>query len=461
MGPETAPESGLFNVHERKRIIMLSVLVIVVFGMVLYGWYDSTATIEREVAQTDAAEDRPAEVVVITPEVDVAKLKELVDDDTTDGQLVIEGAALEAIFEPARLLNDGHFDPMGGAELDDRILSELDAPLARGGLFRVRGVIEELGTFEGGGGTTAHYRGLLRLEGDYGAQVWFAVVALPDSGGSVGDFVRLDGLFLKSYRGATEGGDRVTGPLLVGPRVVQSFPALDPVVELDRNALRFVEDDGVDGIHPQPFYEYWRLISYAQNVDPESIDWSEAARLDGELIREIAHDGGPWRGEPIVFPPSQLFDIWDQAQGENPARLDKLAEAWAGNEYWARTTTGVIRIVAPFERGELRRGSAFTGRGFFLRNFAYERADGNLAIAPFFVMQSIEEFVPVEDETWGMVFTGIALGLVAILILAFVGVMRDRQKTQQLQAELRRRRRARRMAPRDPDEPLPGTQPSS
>ena len=29
MGPETAPERGLFNPYERKRMIMLSVLVVI------------------------------------------------------------------------------------------------------------------------------------------------------------------------------------------------------------------------------------------------------------------------------------------------------------------------------------------------------------------------------------------------------------------------------------------------
>jgi heme exporter protein D len=447
MGPETAPQSGLFNPAERKRMISLSVVAVAVLGMVIYGWYDRADKVEKfaATAQADAVEQLTADVVVITPEVDVAAIEALVANKTPEDQLVIAGPALEAIFEPARLLSDAHFDPMGGVLLDEERMDAIDATLTCGQLVRARGFIEEIDTFDSSG-STAHYRGRLRLEGER-HHVWFAVVALPEAYGEVGDFVRMDGLFLKTYRGAAANGEWLTAPLIVGPRAVQSFPALEPITELDPNVLRFVEDDGVDGISPTPFYEYWRLLSFAQNVAPDSVDWSDAPKLDGELIREIAKDGDAWRGKPVRFPPAQLLDIWDQAQGENPARIAKLAEAWAGNEYWARTTTGVIRIVAPFERGDLRRSDFFTGRGFFFRNFAYERADGNLAIAPFFVMHSIDEFVPIEDDTFATIFTAIALGLVVILLLAFVGVMRDRKKTEELQAELRRRRRARRAAP--------------
>jgi len=463
MGPETAPKAGLFNLAERKRMVSLLVLLVVVSAMVVYGWYDHAGKLERAAAEKRVIDEPPAEVVVITPEVDVAALARLVADASPEDRLVVEGPALEALFEPARLLNDAHFAPMGGALLDAAVVDELLANPdgSRGNLFRARGFVDLVDTFDAGAGSTAHYRGRLRLEG--GGHAWFAVAALPEAYGSVGDFVRIDGLFLKAYRGAGPGGEAgaewIEAPLLVGPRAVQSFPALEPVTELDPNTLRFVEDDGLSGISGQPFFEYWRLLSYALNVAPGTVDWSEAPTLDENVLLDISKNGGAWRGKPIRIPPSQLLDIWDQAQGENPARIEKLAEGWAGNEYWSRTTSGVIRIVAPFERGELRRRDLFTGRGFFLRNFAYERADGNLAIAAFFVMHSLEPYELVQDDTWTMIFASIALALVVILLLMFVGVMRDRKKTRQLQAELRRRRQARRAAA--PAQDLAGPQPSS
>ncbi len=451
MGPESAPETGLFNTAERKRMVSLAVLFTVVLAMIAYGWFSRSEKSAPPVTEPNAPQERPAEVVVITPEVDAAAIEALVDDATPGGRVVVEGPALEAILEPARLLNDGHYAPMEGALLDETVAGELIAAPAeaRCKLLRARGFIDEIGTFDGGPRSTAHYRGRLRLEG--GGHAWFAVVALPEASGDIGDFVRIDGLFLKVFRRAGADGEWIEAPMIVGPRAVPSFPGFEPVTEFDTNALLFVEDDGLGGISGQPFYEYWRLLSYAQNVEPGTIDWSQAPVLDEGLMLDIQQNSGAWRGVPIRVPPALLFDIWDQAQGENPARLEKLAEAWAGNEYWTRTSVGVIRFVAPFERGELRRGDVFTGRGFFLRNHAYERLDGNLALAPFFVMHSLEPFTPVEDETWATVFSSIALALVAIVILTFVGVMRDRKKTQLLQAELRRRRRARRAI---------GTQPS-
>jgi heme exporter protein D len=335
---------------------------------------------------------------------------------------------------------------MGGSSMDaERAAAVVADPAAyRGRLFRLRGWIEELSTFDPGARSAAHYRGRLRLEG--GGDVWFTVVALAEARG-VGDFVRIDGLFLKVFRGRGAAGTWVEAPMIVGPRAVQSFPELPPVTELALEALRFVEDDGLDGISGQPFAEYWTLISYARNVEPGAIDWKSAPVLDRDLILEVRQDGSRWRGVPIRIPPAELFDIWDQAQDENPLRIDKLVEGWAGNEHWARTTTGLIRVVGPFPRGDLRRGDQFTANAFFLRNFAYERNDGNLAIAPFFVLHSIARHVPRQDNTWTMIFTSIAMGLVIVVCLTFVGVMRDRKRTQKLQDELRRRRRARRAQP--------------
>jgi hypothetical protein len=311
----------------------------------------------------------------------------------------------------------------------------------RGALFRARGWIEQIEAVDTGAKSTAHYRGRLRLEG--GGQAWIAVLALPDAWGEVGDFVRVDGLFLKIYRSRTSEGEVVEAPFLVGPRAVQSFAAIGAVTQLAPNEFQFVEDDSPAGITGQPFDEYWTLVSYALN-GADDVDWSSAPLVDGETLAKIYADGDAWRGVPVRIPPAELMDIWDQSQDENPARISKLAEGWAGNWEWARQANGVIRFVAPFERGELRRGDAFTARGFFLKNLAYEPAQGGMAMAPFFVLHSIEGFAPVENNTWTVIFGVMAASLVLIASLFFAGVMRDRKKAAQLQEELRRRRRARR-----------------
>ena len=440
-----APDSGLFNQAERKRMIMLIVLFFMVVGMFSYGLFQKMGGTQGPDAPPP--QERP-EVVVITPEVDAVALGELAQDASAGDRLVVEAAALEAIFEPVRLLSDAHYEPMNGRLLDAALVEEItaDPDAARGALFRSRGWIDEIEAVDTGADSTAHYRGRLRLEG--GGEIWFAVLALPDSWGDVGDFVRVDGLFLKLFRGRNADGDWVEAPFVVGTRAVQSFPALGPVAQLEPDTFQFVEDDSTEGITGQPFREYWTLISYAMNGAAD-VDWSAAPLVDGPTLAEIYQNGDAWRGVPVRLPPAELMGIWDQSQDENPARIAKMLEGWAGNWEWARSASGVIRFVAPFERGALRRNDAFTARGFFLKNLAYEPRDGGMAIAPFFVLHSIEGFTPLESNTWTVIFGVMAGSLILMVCLFYVGVMRDRKKAVQLQEELRRRRRARRAQPQE------------
>jgi hypothetical protein len=38
IGPEHAPDRGLFNDHERMRFVMLTVLLVMVIGMFVWGY---------------------------------------------------------------------------------------------------------------------------------------------------------------------------------------------------------------------------------------------------------------------------------------------------------------------------------------------------------------------------------------------------------------------------------------
>jgi len=454
-GPDSAPEGGLFSQAERKRMIMLVVLFFIVVGMFSYGIFRGARG--KPGAPEEAAPTPRPEAAVITPEVDLDALGELAHDATEEERLVVEGPALQELFRPARLLADAHYDAMGGRLLDAETAAALRAnpDAERGALFRARGWIEEIQAVDTGASATAHYRGRLRLED--GGAAWFAVLALSDVSGEVDDFVRIDGLLLKLFRRGAAGGEMLEAPFLVGPRAVQSFPAVGAVTALEPNEFQFVEDDSPAGITGQPFHEYWMLVSYALH-GADDVDWSSAPLVDGETMADIYENGTAWRGVPVRIPPAELMDIWDQRQEENPARVARLAEGWAGNWEWAKHTGGVVRFVAPFERGALRRGDAFTARGFFLKNLAYEPAQGGMAMAPFFVLHSIEGFTPVENNTWTVIFGIMAGSLVVMACLFYAGVMRDRKKARQLQDELRRRRRARRDK-RDADGGDTGAQP--
>lgn len=439
-GPSHAPDQGLFHSGEKRRMIMLCVLFVVVATTFV-------VSLRKDMDKQGAAGGEPEaaalDVVVATPEVDTAELESLVNDATPEGRVVLGTNALVAAMDPARLLKDAHFEPMGGRELDAGELERIrTSPSdARGQLFRARGWIDELRAFDEVGEVSSHYRGRLRLE--HGGHAYFVVQSLPVDRDNVGDFVRIDGLFLQLFRREGPEGP-IDGPLIVGPRAVLSHPEIGVVAELAEDEFRFVEDDSVaDGFTGIPFEEFWALASYVRHLDESTVDWSSAPLLDGELIGRLSADGDVWRGKPMRFPPARVQDIWNQKQPENPLRLERTAEAWLGSWEWARTTTGVVRVVLPFVNETVAKGDDVRARGFFLKNYAYEAA-GGVAIAPFFVVTSMEVLPPPDKGQWNKLFGVIALSFVALVGFFAYMLVRDRRKSTELQEELVRRRRARR-----------------
>jgi hypothetical protein len=208
-----------------------------------------------------------------------------------------------------------------------------------------------------------------------------------------------------------------------------------------------VEDDSAEGITGQPYDPFWQLLAYARDVPPEALDWQSVPELDVDRLNELFGDASPWRAEPFRIPPSEVLGIWHEAQTENPARIDRLGKGWASNARWAKGGPfKLIQFVTPLDTTGLRRGDWFTGTGFFLKNLSYEPRDGGVAVAPYFVLHSIEPYVPPEAPSLAPLFAGIGIGMLALFVLIFVALMRDRRKANQLQEELRRRRRARRAA---------------
>ena len=444
IGPEHAPERGLFNESERKRFVMLSVLLVMVLGMFVWSWFKGARKLGSTAA--DAPKIEAPRVELVLPTIDAGSLRAKTADATPEERVILETPALEEILRVSRLIGPDHFEPMGGRALTPEVAAELEADSAahRGELFRAYGVIEAIEAFDGAGsGASAHYRGRLRLEG--GGSAGFAVLALPDDWGQVGHFARLEGLFLKQYR-EQAGGSWVEAPFLVGRRLDRAYPDLGEVGPLDRMVFQDVGDDSATEITGLPFEPYWMLVASARDMAEDTVDWEAAPLLDAKALTEVFEYGKVWRGAPFRIPPSEIQAIWHQAQPENPARIGRMVEGWAGNWDWMRNSVGVIRFVCPVDSTGLRQKDWFTARGFFLKNLAYEPRDGGIAVAPYFVIHSFEPFTPPEPASLGGVFALIAVGLILLGGAIFFALVRDRRKTAELQEELRRRRRARRAA---------------
>jgi len=441
-GPRDPADRGLFTRAERRRMITLTslfVMAVVVFVTALFKWKAAVGPSEP-VPQAE----EPISTRVATPKVNVERLRELARDATREQRVLIDTAALAEAFRYAVLLQDAHFEPMGGKPLDAQALAELEADPAaqRGKLYRARGWIEEVRTYPPAGSLPGHVRGRLSLEN--GRPCYFALLELPASEGYVGDFVRLDGLFLENYSSEGDQG-WIDAPLLVAPRAVTSYPELEPIVELPRRELAWLtDDDPLEGLSSMPSQERWLLLSHALHVDESAIDWSQAPLLDMELMEKLALDGDPWRGQPIRIPPAVVQGITVRAAGENPLRLERITEGWLGSWEWLKVRHPVIRFFAPFDWRSVRLKDEVTARGFFLKNQSYVDAEGNARVAPLFVLSSIQVLPPADKSAWLTMLIGIGASFVAFAALIAFLLVRDRRRSAELQDELLRRRRERR-----------------
>jgi len=444
----SAPDRGLFNPAERKRmrLLLFSLLIVVASLVVMLQRENERRRTEAERTRAESVREPQPETVLVTPQVDVAKLESLARDRTPQERALVEPAALVQAFADTRLVNDRLFAPMQGRTLDEQAASEIvQAPAgSRGRLFRAYGWVDARSRYDAAGDLAAHTRGRLRLED--GGWAYFAVLDEPANGIAEDDFVRVDGIFVEVFRGeGAAPGDWIEAPLLAGPRAVSSFPRLDPITELDPASFAEVTDDSLaQGLSGQPFYPYWELVSYAQNLPQGAVDWSLAPVLDRETMTALATDGARFRARPVRIPLSQIMESRLLAQKDNPLRLERLTEGWIGNEKWFGPTNGVIRYVSPVLFEDVHRKDEVVANGFFLKHLAYEPRDGGVAIAPFFVLHSMQVHTPVVDKTWQRILLGFTVGVILLGALIYVMLLRDRRRSAQLQEELLARRRARR-----------------
>lgn len=443
------PRSAPLARGETKRLVFLVVCLFLVGGALITSLFQA-----RKGAQT--VEPRPIEdesaqepVPVSIPPLDTARLDALVADADPADRVVLETGAADLLVEVARRYTPRHFEALETPELDAQRIAELEADTAtvRGKPFTARGKLVALRPRTGVVGQR-QWLGTLELPGD--SHVHFLALEIPEGAADVGGTLRVDGLFLKRYlvEDQVEAGVWIDGPLLVAPRAIQSYPALGAVTALAPSAFLDVEDADLspdDGEAPRlvmdtPFEALWQLMAFARDVPESSIDWSAAPELDQRLLDQVVADPEAWRAQPVRIPISRLQDGRVKLAGENPARMERYTQGWIGNTTWRN----VIQFRTPVLRPDLRIGDLVVGRGFFLHDFAYESAEHGLRVAPLFVLQSFERFVPETSTTLRRIPWVIAVVGAALTTLFVVLTRRDRRQSNQLHEELVRRRRARR-----------------
>jgi hypothetical protein len=443
---EAAPEGKLLNAGERKKLIAMSVLVALVIGIFLFSQLQQSRHTDRQLDQIAEADDTIFEERLIVPSFEKSLLAGKILDAREGDRVLLQRQTLDPLLEYTSSFNAAHFLALGMRDLDEAARAELaaDPEALRAQPFLARGWIDDFDQRIGSGGAR-EYHGRLLLEDR--SHCHFVVRNLPE-GLIIDDFVRLDGLFLKLFR--TEGEDGwLEGPLLVGPRLLHSWARPE---SLDRNdifvKLAQITDDTIDGgltgLGGNTFDAQWLLMNSIIRGGQDEIDWEQAPELDDETLLAIMTEGPSWRGAPFRIPIARNMDLWTSAPGENPARVDKVTMGWIGSWTWTNNKSAVINYVMPYDAEHLRGVRLVSARGYFIKNFAYETRDGNLRVAPYFVLSHIEEFVPLVDNTIKYIGFGLTVLTIGIILLIFVGLRRDKQRAAEFQADLVRRRRARR-----------------
>jgi hypothetical protein len=428
--------------NEKAKLIVMGVVLIFVAIAYVAAKRQESKHLQAEGGQLTEAEVITTERVSLPPfgAEEVAAIQAEVRDGTTREQAAIEDAALNTLQDYARLLRDAHFAALGTTILNTEQLQQLmdDPSSQRVRAFRVRGTIQRALRRQRGGGRPPETIGLVDVEGGVGP-VHFIASAVPE-GLVEGDFVRLDGLFMKTHS-SEEARGWVSAPLLVGNLMVYSYQEIAAPQDL-AVALASVEDDTVEHMTGINSRARWELLAHARDLEAGAVDWEAAPELTNEYMAELAVNPGPHRGEAVRLPISTNMGSWTRAADENPLRLEKLTTGWIGNWNWT-SQANVLRFFAPFSAPELGDSSFVTGRGFFFKVHAYEPRDGGIRTAPVFVMTSIAPFAPPEDTRVEHLMMFVAGGTILLVSLIIFLLSRDRKQSRRLREDLIARRRAR------------------
>jgi hypothetical protein len=376
------------------------------------------------------------------PTFDESALLEQVRDASPQDRVLEDKLPLEAVMRYVGLLDDPHFEELGLSALTPEVNAELEGDPAAHRMrpLRAHGIVGRLGKRRDREAGFDEYYGSIVLEN--GSAAHFVVREMP-SELELGHFVRVDGLFLKLFNAEAD-NDFIEGPLLLGRRIVPSFERYDAETIANLPALASVVDDSSGNEVGVPHDARWQMMARAA---APAADGPELLELTNETMVMLFQDGAAHRGQRFRLPISINMGTWVEKVPENPLRLPAITTGFVANATW-KGSVPLLQFIAPFERPELqdRLGAAhyLTGTGYFLKNTLYEKRDGQPAIAPFFVMDTLETFSPNEDKVTRTIMwavfgsTGLLIGLIYVL------VKRDKRESQALHKEMLRRRRERR-----------------
>ena len=298
-----------------------------------------------------------------------------------------------------------------------------------------------------------------RIKTQDGESVLFNFTVPPRDSIKIGDWVRIEGFFMK-LRDAHYPVPLNQAPLLVGPELFRAYPDWEAVEALDPAVLTRIKDgvreNGIDidlqdadvrlpHAQDDPL---WHFASYAQHrlatATPAQIaaipafekaeQWDAIARLQGERGTAYRLAG--------IFCRAHVIEA-----KANPLGIENWSEVWLYSRGFSHRP---FAVWIPKHIGEWSHKDTARCVGYLFKRYVVDGGDGKPHLCPLFVAADLErvDFNPLAaSKRIGMGLGGVT----AVMILVFFGLSRrDRRDHSSYEEGLLRRRRRRRNAPETP-----------
>ncbi len=165
---EAAPEGKLLNSGERKKLLFMGTLVVLVIVAFVYVRLQDSKRSASELNQIADADEEFTEQLVV-PSLDPSTLAGKVLDAREGDRVLLQRETLDPLLEYADSLHSGHFSALGIRALDAEAQASLAAAPEehRAEVFLARGWLDDLDQRVGTGGEQEHH-GRLRLRREPG-----------------------------------------------------------------------------------------------------------------------------------------------------------------------------------------------------------------------------------------------------------------------------------------------------
>lgn len=307
------------------------------------------------------------------------------------------------------------------------------------------------------------------VDTDEGEKVLFRV-SLPPVAVEVGDWVRVEGFFLK-LRDSHQTPSVAEAPLLVGPEIFPDYKRWPPVTELDRDIIDALREDAIER---GPNEDGVTIELSGIRTDLASMQAPPLWHLAGYAmhragVTDLAH----WRNVPALSTKEQLDRIRSDgfARGSEMRLLGRfiMAHTFAarpnpiGAEYWTqawlqiRLNGKLIPVWIPGQIDpDMKRNENLEVRGYYFARLLYDTQEGK-AMSPVFVAADLDRFVAPPQHP----ITEYAKWTFFALVLAVIGFFfwlnrRDRARRDVHEREMIARRKRRYAGPVEvpvPDSP--------